>query len=160
MEFVDLYPTLTELCGLPQAPGMEGLSFAPLLKNPQMPWKKAAYTMVARGKDKFGRSVVTERYRYTEWDGGKAGAEFYDHETDVNEWTNLAWPARALRCEDVRAAGGYAQAAARRQEGEPASASLRASPVAGYYRPPPLDPWCGVTLRQAAWTELRERMGL
>ena len=108
VEFVDLYPTLTDLCGLPQAPGMEGLSFAPLLKNPQMKWKKAAYTMVIRQGGKFGHSVVTERYRYTEWDGGKAGVEFYDHETDPNEWTNLAWPSRtrdaktSARLEDMR----------------------------------------------------------
>jgi hypothetical protein len=25
-----------------------------------------------------------------EWDAGKSGIELYDHETDVNEWTNLA----------------------------------------------------------------------
>ena len=95
VEYVDIYPTLTELCGLPQAPGMEGTSFVPLLDNPQRPWKKAAYTMVARGKNQFGRSVRTERYRYTEWDDGKDGIELYDHEVDVNEWTNLAGNAKA-----------------------------------------------------------------
>ncbi len=94
VEFVDIYPTLTELCGLPQAPGMEGLSFAPLMKNPSMPWKKAAYTMVLRGRDSSGKSVRTERYRYTEWNGGKDGVEFYDHEKDPHEWTNLAWGKR------------------------------------------------------------------
>ncbi len=88
--------------------GHRGLSFAPLLKNPQMQWKKAAYTMVLRQKDKFGHSVVTERYRYTEWDGGKEGVEFYDHETDPNEWTNLAWASRtrdaktSARLEEMR----------------------------------------------------------
>ena len=88
---------------------MEGLSFAPLLKNPQMPWKKAAYTMVLRAaRTSSASSVVTERYRYTEWDGGKEGVEFYDHETDPNEWTNLAWPSRtrdaktSARLEDMR----------------------------------------------------------
>jgi uncharacterized sulfatase len=94
VEFVDIYPTLTQLAGLPQAPGMEGKSFVPLLDNPQQQWKKAAYTMVARGKGRFGRSVRTERYRYTEWDDGKDGVELYDHEMDVNEWTNLAGNAR------------------------------------------------------------------
>ena len=64
--------------------------------------------MVLRQKDKLGKSVVTERYRHTEWDGGQAGVEFYDHETDPNEWTNLAWPSRkrdagtSARLEDMR----------------------------------------------------------
>ena len=94
VEFVDIYPTLTQLCGLPKAPGMEGVSFAPLLDNPQRPWKKAAYTIVIRDGNRFGRSVRTERYRYTEWDEGRAGVELYDHENDIHEWTNLAWPSR------------------------------------------------------------------
>jgi uncharacterized sulfatase len=94
VEFVDIYPTLTELAGASPAAGMEGKSFAPLLDNPRRPWKQAAYTMVSRGKNGFGRSVRTERYRYTEWNGGKDGIEFYDHETDIHEWINAAWPAR------------------------------------------------------------------
>lgn len=90
VEYVDIYPTLTELAGLPAPKGMEGYSFAPLLDNPQRQWKKAAYTIVARGKGHFGRSVRTERWRYTEWDDGTSGVEFYDHETDPNEFTNWA----------------------------------------------------------------------
>lgn len=105
VEFVDIYPTLTQLAGLSQAPGMEGVSFVPLLDDPRKQWKKAAYTTVARGKGSFGRSVRTERYRYTEWNDGKDGIEFYDHETDVHEWTNVAWPARTRDAKQSAAIG-------------------------------------------------------
>jgi uncharacterized sulfatase len=45
---------------------------------------------VTRGKAVMGRSVRTERWRYTEWDDGKKGVELYDHERDPHEWINLA----------------------------------------------------------------------
>lgn len=94
VEFVDLYPTLTQLCGLPAPEGLEGASFAPLLDNPRRAWKRAAFTEVARGQT-FGRSVRGERYRYTEW-GDEKTAELYDHDEDPREFANLAYdPKRA-----------------------------------------------------------------
>ena len=42
------------------------------------------------GQRIMGYSVRTERWRYTEWDGGKAGVELYDHDNDPHEWQNLA----------------------------------------------------------------------
>ena len=43
----------------------------------------------------------SERYRYTEWDGGKQGVELYDHQTDPREVVNLANDAKhaAVRSE-------------------------------------------------------------
>lgn len=38
----------------------------------------------------MGRSIRTEKWRYTEWDEGKAGTELYDEENDKGEITNLA----------------------------------------------------------------------
>ena len=38
----------------------------------------------------MGYSVRTERYRYTEWDGGKRGVQLYDYSVDPGELRNLA----------------------------------------------------------------------
>lgn len=89
VEFVDIYPTLVDLCGLPVPPGLEGRSLAPLLNNPQSAWDKPALTIVAR-ENWLGRSLRTERWCYTEWDGGRYGVELYDHQFDPRESTNLA----------------------------------------------------------------------
>ncbi|MCX6901588.1 MAG: sulfatase [Verrucomicrobia bacterium] len=85
VEFVDIYPTLAELCGLPAPEGVEGASFAPLLDDPNRPWKKAAFTQLRN----IGYTVRTERWRYTEW-GSSERAELYDHQSDPGEIRNLA----------------------------------------------------------------------
>jgi uncharacterized sulfatase len=38
----------------------------------------------------MGRSLRTERWRFTEWNGGGSGIELYDHAADPNEFHNLA----------------------------------------------------------------------
>lgn len=90
VEFCDIYPTLTELAGLPAPANLEATSFAPVLRKPDLPWKKAALTVVTRENGKMGRTVRTPRWRYTEWDDAKAGVELYDHDADPREYTNLA----------------------------------------------------------------------
>ncbi len=86
VELLDIYPTLLDLAGLPGYARNEGKSLAPLLARPaDRGWTKPALSQV-RG----GRSVRTERWRYTEWEGGKQGRELYDHASDPRELRNLA----------------------------------------------------------------------
>jgi iduronate 2-sulfatase len=92
-EYVDIYPTLSEVCGL-KAPGhLEGLSMVPLLKNPELSWKKAAFSQYPRGKV-MGYSMRTKRFRYTEWKNRETGEvqarELYDHLKDPQENVNVA----------------------------------------------------------------------
>lgn len=44
VELVDLYPTLCDLAGLEEPEHLEGTSFAPMLNNPDQPWKRAAFS--------------------------------------------------------------------------------------------------------------------
>lgn len=88
VELLDIYPTLAELTQL-KADGPEGNSLVKLLKDPKASWDKAAYTQVRRS-NLMGRSVRTEKWRYTEWDDGNAGVELYDHDADPGEFNNLA----------------------------------------------------------------------
>jgi uncharacterized sulfatase len=93
VELVDLYPTLADLSGLQAPPGLEGTSLRALLDNPQQTWDEPAITQVTRGtgQERFmGKSVRTERWRYTEWDEGRKGTELYDHDNDPRELKNLA----------------------------------------------------------------------
>jgi uncharacterized sulfatase len=89
VEFVDLYPTVLDLCDLKPPARLDGRTLRPLLDDPTAAWDKPALTQVQRGKI-AGRSVRTERFRYTEWDDGRAGVELYDHENDPGENKNLA----------------------------------------------------------------------
>lgn len=98
VEFVDIYPTLAELCGLPLPPHLEGASFAPVLDAPDKPWKAAAFSQYPRGvqgKQLMGYSMRTDRYRFTRWvekqDHSKVDAiELYDQLKDPQENVNIA----------------------------------------------------------------------
>lgn len=89
VELLDVYPTLADCCGLKTPAGLEGKSLRPLLEDPAMAWNSVAITQTRRAKA-VGRSVRNERWRYTEWDGGNAGRELYDHQGDPAELHNLA----------------------------------------------------------------------
>ena len=97
-ELVDLYPTLAELAGLSSPDYLDGVSLAPILDNPDASVRDAAFTQIRTD----GYAVRTDRWRYTEWDGGRRGGELYDHANDPQERNNLAAdPARRETVADL-----------------------------------------------------------
>lgn len=96
-ESVDVFPTLTELAGLPSPAGpqpIDGISLVPVLHDPAIRIRDHAFHAYPKGKN-LGRSIRTERYRMVEWKpiGGNANQaeyELYDYQSDPDETRNLA----------------------------------------------------------------------
>jgi uncharacterized sulfatase len=93
VELLDLYPTVAAWAGLKAPANLEGKDLRLLLDDPKSTWDRPAFSQVTRVVKKrtiMGYSVHTERFRYTEWDFGKAGVELYDQRSDPDEFHNLA----------------------------------------------------------------------
>lgn len=88
VEFVDLYPTVADFCGLKMPHASAGTSLKPILANPTISIKDAAFTLVTRGPKLYGQSVRTTRWRFTQWSDGQT--ELYDHDADPEENHNVA----------------------------------------------------------------------
>jgi uncharacterized sulfatase len=72
---------------------LQGTSLRPLLEDPNTDWDHPACTVRRsnwNGRPITGRTIRTEHWRYTEWDGGHEGRELYDHTADPGEQRNLA----------------------------------------------------------------------
>lgn len=81
---IDVFPTLIELCGLPEKRDLEGRSLQPLLTDPATAWNQPALTTFGPGN----HAVRTEHWRYIRYSDGSE--ELYDHRRDPGEWHNLA----------------------------------------------------------------------
>ncbi len=93
VEFVDIYPALCDLAGIGKPAHLEGDSFAPLLDNPQLEWKRAAFSQYPRGS-LMGYSLCADGFRYTAWIDRKqadkiVATELYDHTKDPQENENV-----------------------------------------------------------------------
>jgi len=118
-EFVDILPTLADLCRLKAPATSEGTSLAPLLAEPGRAWKSAAFSQYPRGGNVMGYTMRTDRWRYTRWidrKGGKVLAEeLYDHQADPGETRNVIDSADATQLAKLRAAALAGWKAARPQ---------------------------------------------
>lgn len=83
VEFVDIYPTLCELCNLPFPEQLDGMSFVPILKDLKKEIKDKVYIQWEGGDN-----AVDWRYNYAEWE--KGSRMLFDHQVDVEENKNRA----------------------------------------------------------------------
>jgi len=100
VEFVDVYPTLADVCGLSIPPGLDGASLKPCIEGTAKSAKQVALSQYPRSgaatgnRPLMGYSIRDARWRLTLWrdrrDGTIVATELYDEENDPAETKNLA----------------------------------------------------------------------
>jgi len=100
VEFVDIYPTLADVCGLPVPAGLDGVSLKKYVENPQAPGSKVAVSQYPRGgaqtgnRPVMGYSMRDEQWRLTLWSDRRNGeivaTELYDEKNDPAETVNVS----------------------------------------------------------------------
>lgn len=102
VELLDIYPTLTDLCGLNAPEELQGKSLNPIFKNLKAEIKPYAFTQHTRPAypsekeplKAMGYSIRSSKFRYTRWEEIKTkeliAEELYNHSVDPDETVNLA----------------------------------------------------------------------
>ncbi len=106
LPFVDIYPTLCDLAGLPVPSSLDGRSLVPLMKDSNTKVREFSASIYTRSNEHgkhLGYTIRTDRYRYIGWyryqwqssgslrvQGKPVATELYDYVADPNETDNLA----------------------------------------------------------------------
>lgn len=105
-ELIDMFPSLCELAGIKIPDYLQGTSFVPLIENPELQWKSAAFSQFHRrpkvsadGNRYMGYSINTIEYHYIEWyswdpktgtKGELKNTELFDRANDPYETVNIS----------------------------------------------------------------------
>lgn len=89
-ELVDLYPTVTELCGLPVPTRLQGKSLVKTLDDPTHTVRDVAFTVSHYGGATHFM-LRSDKWAYIQYaEDASKGIELYDMERDPQQFTNLA----------------------------------------------------------------------
>jgi len=90
-ELLDLYPTVSSLCGLKVPENIQGKNLAPLLDDPSLRVRDAAFSVDPRGNGNRGFLLRDDRWAYIQYkEDASAGVELFDMQNDPQQFTNLA----------------------------------------------------------------------
>jgi iduronate 2-sulfatase len=88
VELLDLYPTISDLCGLSVPDRLQGKNIGPLLDNPKHSVREAAFSTSAGRR---GLLLRTDDWAYIQHgEDASRGIELYDVRKDPKQYTNLA----------------------------------------------------------------------
>ncbi|MEM9587380.1 MAG: sulfatase [Planctomycetota bacterium] len=82
-ELVDIYPTVAELCGIPQPSSLQGKSLTPVLGDASATVREAAFSL-----DRGHYAIREDEWAYMKYKDGTT--ELYNMVTDPNQFTNLS----------------------------------------------------------------------
>ncbi len=85
-ELLDLYPTVSSLCGLEVSARLQGKDISPMLDDPTHKVRDTAFCVNGRGFLLRDDKWACIQYR----ENASAGIELFDIEKDPNQYTNLA----------------------------------------------------------------------
>lgn len=88
VELLDLYPTVSSICGLEVPDRLQGKNIAPMLDDPKQTVREAAFSVAPSRK---GFLLREERWAYIQYqEDASGGIELFDMENDPKQYTNLA----------------------------------------------------------------------
>ena len=87
-ELLDLYPTISKLCGLDVPERLQGKDISAMLDDPTVEIRDAAFSVAPARK---GFLLREDRYAYIQYaEDASAGIELFDTQNDPQQYTNLA----------------------------------------------------------------------
>jgi iduronate 2-sulfatase len=99
VELLDLYPTLSSLCGLPKQDRLQGKDISPMLDDPSYEVRQEAFCVAPMRTGFLLRNKKWAFMQYGEklpaklkggFEHGRNGIELFDMEQDPQQFTNLA----------------------------------------------------------------------